>query len=456
MLFVYRVRQIQLRKNHILYPYCCAITEGVKALYNRANYIVRQYATGLEANENGRKLHSNQEEVLKLVRETTEGTKFAPKGKWLNYYQLDHILKVTKDPAYYGVPSHVNQQTLKLILRDYRSFFEGLKRYQREPKSFTGRPRLPRYKKTASTAILSNQICILQDNRFLKLPKCSLKADLGCVSGRLKEMRIKPMHDRIILEAVLEQDGAEEIPSNEEILFSCQEATHLERTLAIDPGVNNLLAITNNFGEQPVLVSGRILKSINQYYNKELARLRSTAALCNGKKTTKRIRVLTRKRNNRIKDSMHKISRWVKEYAVKNGARLVVMGHNKFQKQSSSMSRENNQTFVQLPMDMLIRQLQYKLAEAGILFVCTEESYTSQSDYLAQDAIPVCGSKSGEKSDFSGKRIRRGLYRHYDGTVSNADLNGAANIMRKVFPKVPRGLWDRGLLDSPYQAEISY
>ena len=35
---------------------------------------------------------------------------------------------------------------------------------------------------------------------------------------------------------------------------------------------------------------------------------------------------------------------------------------------------------------------------------------------------------------FSGRRKYRGLYVAKDGTKINADVNGAANILRKVFP----------------------
>ena len=85
----------------------------------------------------------------------------------------------------------------------------------------------------------------------------------------------------------------------------------------------------------------------------------------------------------------------------------------------------------------------------GIKFVLTEESYTSKADFLAKDYIPVYKNSSGNHF-FSGKRIQRGLYRHYDGTITNADINGAANILRKVFPKVSQ--WDRGIVDMPCSA----
>ena len=157
--------------------------------------------------------------------------------------------------------------------------------------------------------------------------------------------------------------------------------------------------------------------------------------------------ILTEKRNRRIKDEFHKISRKLADYARNNRVDVVVMGHNVFQKQEAGMGHISNQNFVQIPMLIFADMLRYKLAECGIEFALTEESYTSKADFLAMDELPVYCKGDDKPYSFSGKRIKRGLYRHYDGTVTNADINGAANILRKVFPKVTQ--WDRGIVDMP-------
>ena len=159
---------------------------------------------------------------------------------------------------------------------------------------------------------------------------------------------------------------------------------------------------------------------------------------------------LTGRRNRRIKDQFHKISRQIAEYAKDNHVDVVVMGHNVFQKQEIDIGHVNNQNFVQIPMTIFAGMLEYKLAAYGIRFVTTEESYTSKADFLALDPIPEYKEDDKTEYRFSGKRVKRGLYRHYDGTVTNADINGAANILRKVFPKVTR--WDRGIVDMPCSA----
>ena len=184
-----------------------------------------------------------------------------------------------------------------------------------------------------------------------------------------------------------------------------------------------------------------------------MARLRSEAMKCNKRADmTHRMNRLTRKRNNRIRDRIHKITRYLADLAVRKGVILVILGHNRMQKQHAHMGKVSNQNFVQLPFCMLEEQLAYKLREKGIAFLVTEEAYTSKADFLAMDPLPEY--REGQTIRLSGLREKRGRYRHYDGSYSNADINGAANILRKVFPNIPKDGWNRGLLDSPYECRI--
>ena len=276
--------------------------------------------------------------------------------------------------------------------------------------------------------------------------------------GKLKEVRIKPEQETYRAEVVLEIADAEKKGKlsgmePEKIAELFREAKDPEyRIVSIDPGVNNFCAVTNNFGEKPFLIKGGVLKSANQYYNKKLAEFRSEAERCNGRKQTRRIRKLTDKRNRILKDLMHKASRKITDWAVEHEADVVILGHNRFQKQRIRTGHVNNQNIVQIPQDVFAGMLRYKLEEEGILLVEQEESYTSKADFLAGDAIPVYGEEK-EEFRFSGVRPKRGLYRHGDGTLSNADINGAGNILRKVFPNVTG--WDRGIVDMPYVVRIA-
>ncbi|OZH56108.1 hypothetical protein AFK68_00310 [Hydrocoleum sp. CS-953] len=70
----------------------------------------------------------------------------------------------------------------------------------------------------------------------------------------------------------------------------------------------------------------------------------------------------------------------------------------------------------------------------GIKVIITEESYTSKASFIDNDLIPVY--KKGKKNQvtFSGKRVKRGLYRTASKGLINADVNGALNIMKKAAP----------------------
>jgi putative transposase len=455
---VYRTRRFRISRKHTLYSYCRDICGAAARLYNRANFILRQYSSAVRAMDEFKPLFPNQMEVLRLVRSTLDGTKYQPKGAWMTYGSMDYFLKMTADKAYYGLPSQANQQILKLIMRDYKSFFEALKAYSGNPSVFTGRPKLPGYVKEGpgKTAILTNQICRIRDELYLRFPgtKEMLRLSNEPVPGTLKEVRIKPCGRDFVIDVVMDTEEKGIAPRDDSVILKELAQKHDVsdiRVMAIDPGTDNIAAVVNNFGARPFVIKGGIIKSINQYYNKEMARLSACVMICNKRYRTRRMSVLTEKRNRRIKDQFHKISRHIADYARDNHVDFVVMGHNVFQKQEADMGHMNNQNFVQIPMLIFADMLRYKLAEYGIEFVLTEESYTSKADFLANDEMPVYRKGEEVQCSFSGTRIKRGLYRHYDGTVTNADINGAANILRKVFPKVTQ--WDRGIVDMPCSAD---
>ncbi|WP_081860934.1 RNA-guided endonuclease InsQ/TnpB family protein [Butyrivibrio sp. AE2032] len=453
---MYRTKQYRINQNHILYDYFRDICRSSAVLYNRANFILRQYSSSVDSMAMFKPLFPNQMVVYKLVRGSLFGTKYLGDSKWLSYNALDHLLKVTRDKAYYALPAQANQQILKLLLRDYKSFFEAVKVYGRNPGAFTGRPRMPGYMPSGSfkTAVLTNQICRIKDG-YLKFPGTKDRLSLGQLPEEvcLKEVRIKPGGNSFVLDVVLSVPDKGITPmADKDILADLSAVEDLKnlRVMAIDPGTDNIAAVVNTFGARPFVIKGGVIKSINQLYNKEMKRLSSCAMTCNKRYRTRKMKALTEKRNRRIKDQFHKVSRHLVDYARDNRVDIVVMGHNTYQKQEIGIGHVNNQNFVQIPMLIFADMLRYKLAEYGIRFVLTEESYTSKADFLAKDGIPVYKKNSSEDYFFSGKRIKRGLYKHYDGTITNADINGAANILRKVFPKVSQ--WDRGIVDMPCSA----
>ena len=203
------------------------------------------------------------------------------------------------------------------------------------------------------------------------------------------------------------------------------------RYFSIDPGLNNIVSIYNNIGIRPLLYNGRPIKSINQYYNKTTSKLRSE--LPANVKTSKRLKQLSFKRNNKIGYEMHKISTHIINEAVQNNISKIIIGNNVGWKESINIGRRNNQNFVNIPHTKLFNQLLYKGLMNGIEVIFTEESYTSKASFFDKDELPIYGQSDNHK--FSGRRISRGLYKDSKGNLWNADLNGGGNIMRKISDK---------------------
>ena len=357
-----------------------------KNLYNHANFLIRQ--------------------------------EFIQNGKWLCYNEIDKILKVDMDyPDYKAMPTaQTAQQTLRLLEKNWKSFFAAIKDWKIHPEKYLGRPKLPKYrdKDGRFVLVLTNQNCKLKDNRIV-FPKVFQGFAIETkISGKFQQVRMIPHKDYLVAEVVYKAEIAEELADN-------------GRHLGIDIGVDNLAAVANNFGERPILINGRGLKSMNQFYNWKVSHYRCVAARMNGAKSTGRLRQLTRKRNEKVRDLIHKASRNIIRYAVERNVSVIVIGKNKGWKQKSDMGKRNNQNFVQIPFAMFIEQIQYKAEEYGIQVIVTEESYTSGTSVLDGEA-PV------KESYNRVRRIRRGLFRSNAGMLVNADVNAACQIMKKAFP----------------------
>ena len=185
---------------------------------------------------------------------------------------------------------------------------------------------------------------------------------------------------------------------------------------------------SNKIGIKPIIINGRPLKSINQYYNKKLAKLKSLNA-------KKQIEKLSLKRNNKINTYLHQSSKYLVDFCIKNELNTIIIGHNQYWKQKIKMNKKNKQNFIDIPFNNLIKMIQYKGLLKGITVLYQEESYTSKASFLNLDYMPVYGDIY--KGNFSGYRYRRGLYKIRGKKVFiNADINGSYNIMRKAVPNV--------------------
>ena len=335
------------------------------------------------------------------------------------------IFTKNHNPDYYALQSHLAGEVLMQVGRQFISFFNNKSNKKK---------RIPRYKDkngfnvvTFSERTISNQIDFDEDKQLYNYTLCKRSYNLKIQSTKPNIKMVKFVYDE----------------SND--LIKCFKIYEVEqpklkrdnsRYFSIDPGLNNIVSIYNNIGIRPLLYNGRPIKSINQYYNKTTAKLRSE--LPTNVKSSKRLKQLSFKRNNKIDYEMHKISTHIINEAVRNNISKIIIGNNVGWKNEINLGRRNNQNFVNIPHAKLFNQLLYKGLLNGIEVIFTEESYTSKASFFDKDELPIYGQSDNHK--FSGKRISRGLYKDSKGNLWNADLNGAANIMRKVSDKAYKGI----------------
>ncbi len=332
----------------------------------------------------------------------------------LSYYDLDFVLKHKE--AYRNLPSQTSQQILKYVSRNWKAYFKANKDYKRNPHKYKTRPQIPKYKKKngESIVIFTNQQCRIKEG-FLYFPKrvnlTPIKTRIQC---KLKEVRIVPLGINYKIEIVYDKEEQDLGLNHANIL-------------AIDLGLNNLITAVNNIRKKPIIVKGKVLKSINQFYNKRLAYYRSIENKKGNFQDTKRILKLHLKRNNKITTLFHRISRFVVDYCVQNDIGTIVIGRNQGWKQKINIGKRNNQNFVQIPFYKLLQQIRYKSELVGIQFNTDDESYSSKCSFLDNEEI-----KKHDK--YLGRRISRKLFRTSNGTIINADVNAGYNIMKKAFP----------------------
>lgn len=200
---------------------------------------------------------------------------------------------------------------------------------------------------------------------------------------------------------------------------------------SIDMGVDNLMTVTTTKPEiQPIMVNGRAVKAMNQFYNKVVSNEKSRLSKV-GSLTSNKIKRITNKRNQQINDALHQASSKVIDWLLNNKISTLIIGKNIGWKQDINIGKKNNQNFVQIPHAKLIELIEYKCKQHNILVILQEESYTSKASFLDLDFIPNYSKNNNFK--YSGKRIYRGIYKANNGKLINADLNGALNILRKVI-----------------------
>lgn len=373
--------------------------------------------------------------------------------KFLSYESNYHECKNNENYAL--LQAGVAQQTMKVVDRSFKSFFNLIKKCKTGDYRYHD-VKIPRYRKkggcfnlilsTNAIAIKNGRLNIPMSRAFRSLhpevKEISIAFPSRLQNKTIKEVRILPINDgkwfkiQYVFEVSTEHLGLN--PKNK---------------LSIDLGIDNLATCVSTVGT-PFIMDGRKLKSINHQWNKEKARLQSITMKQKGY-TTNRIQKITTLRNNRVNDCIKKTARYIVDYCITNDIGTIVVGYNLDFKRNSNLGKRNNQNFVQIPLGDLRQQLEFLCWKYGINYIEQEESYTSKSSFLDKDILPEYKAEQPYTGKFSGKRIHRGLYKIKNGTTINADVNGSANILRKSKQNFDYEKLCIGLLASPLRIRLS-
>ena len=393
------------------------LSHTAKNLYNQAVYNIRQY--------------------------------YFQENKYLNYQKNNSLLKSSDN--YKTLNSNMSQQILKEVDGSFKSFFNLLKKKNKG--MYNAKVKLPSYlpKNSFTTLVIGfvrlneDTLIIPYSNSFKKNhKKILIKIPPILLGKKIKEIRIIPKFNARFFEVQYTYEVQEE-------------QRNLDKThaLAIDFGINNLATCVTNKGRS-FIIDGKKLKSINQWFNKENARLQSIKDKQKyGKKPTLRQKYLYSSRNNKVNDYMSKTARKIINYCLENDIGILICGYNETFQRNSNIGKANNQTFVNIPFGKLREKLEYLCKLYNLRFAEQEESYTSKSSFFDMDILPKFEADKPQTYSFLGKRIKRGLYQTSKGYIFNADVNGALNILRKSNVVDLEVLYSRGEVDTPARIRIA-
>lgn len=354
--------------------------------------------------------------------------------KSIGWSQLDSYFKQARNKGqaniYSQMPTvHMAQQLFKIVGQNFDSWFKAVKAYKVAPDKFTGRPKLPSFKTKGgkSLIVIDNQTAKLRDG-YVVIP-CLNKLTIKLQhqnTDKIQQVRIIPRFNCFVVEIVYK--------TNKTVNYKPDNG----RYLGIDPGLDNAFTIASNVKNiEPLVINGRPIKSINHFFNKRRAKLKSIADVNHQPMNTKQMFQLSYYRAMKLDRFAHESSKYIVKYALRHEINTIIIGNNKGLKRSSNMGKRNNQNFIGIPHQKLVEKLIYKANLAGIVVLTTNESYTSQTSFLDdEEPIKENGNDARKEKGLSPvkRRIYRGLFKSNTNKLINADVNGALQIIKKVVP----------------------
>lgn len=415
-MIVKRVVKFNIKKNHVDYNYIKQQLIESKEIYNYANFIIRQLFF---------KKSKNHKFSLDFITEYPElkdlFTQYIEEDKQFTSLFNNIICKFAKLKEF-SVNTKIIQSIVKKLNSDWDSYW-GLLNLAKN-KKYDKKINIPKYKKQYNLVEYGNQVLskkklklgfIGTDKMKQGFKLANSHKDLNC-----KCFRIFYKNNNFVCELIYEKEINNQTVST-------------GKAASIDLGLENLFTVAFNYNKKGISFKGTKLKSINQYFNKEKAKLQSL--LPKNKYCSKRILHLFYKREEQLRNVIGYYSNRLIELLVKEEVSTLVIGHNKNWKDKINIGKINNQNFVNIPFNKVIDIIKYKVQDLGIKCIEQEESYTSKASFLNNDNIPTFNEDENQKYTFSGKRITRNLYKTKNNQIIDADLNGALNIMKKANVK---------------------
>ena len=388
-----------------------------KNLYNFATYNVRQY--------------------------------YFQEKEYLKYEQNNVLCKANEN--YKMLNSNMAQQILKEVDGAFKSFF-GLIKLAKKGKYDFRSIKLPKYlpKDGFTTLIigfvrLKDDILIMPYSNSYKKTHSPIKIKIPPIllDKKIKEIRVIPKFRAKYFEIQYTYQ-----------VDNIQNNLDLTKALSIDVGVNNLCSCVTSDGFS-FIIDGKKIKSINQWYNKENARLQSIKDKQGSTYLTNKQINLVTNRNNKINDYISKTCRHIINFCIDNNIGNLVIGYNETLQQNANLGKSNNQNFVMIPVGNIKEKLEYLCELNNIKFYKQEESYTSKVSFFDNDEIPKYNPNAPKSYTFSGKRVKRGLYKTATDKVINADINGALNILKKSSVVDLLVLYSSGEVATPVRIRIN-
>ena len=391
---------------------------------------------------NGNRQYKELDKLCFLSKNLYNSTLYAVRqfffqtGKYLNYNAVNKQFTQEQQVDYCALPRKVSKMTQQLVDTNFKSFFALLAK--KKAGKYDEPINIPKYldKQTGRQVVMyPEQALSFRQKGFVKLSQTNIYIKTN--KEHINFVRVVPKNGYIVLEVGYKVSDLEPQENN-------------NNYASIDLGINNLATITSNV-TKPIIINGKPIKSINQFYNKKVAKLKSDLDKRNSKSSSSnRINTLGRIRNNKINDYFHKSSHYIVNHLVSNNINTLIIGYNKEWKQDTNIGKVNNQTFVEIPFLKFVQTLIYKCKLRGISVIQQEESYTSKCSFVNQDFIPTFGEDDNLYNP-SGKRIRRGLYVNSNVTIPNlsqinADVNGSYNILRKFLTK--KEVWNENIFSN--------